>query len=424
METLRLGSRGPDVQLLQTALSRADYFEGAPDGIFGAVTQQAVRNFQNANSLAPDGIVGTATWNALMPYLTGFVTRRIQSGDTLFRLAQQYGTTVQAILTANPNKVATNLIIGEILTIPLGFDVVPVNIPFTYNLLTLCVEGLRARYPFIRTSVIGQSVLGKNLYSLAVGNGHRQVMYNASHHANEWITTPVLMRFIEQYAAVYSGLDLPMFNCMAREMFETTTIYFVPMVNPDGVDLVTGAYPPGSEVYEAARAMNYLRLPFPDGWKANIRGVDLNLQYPAGWEIAREIKFAQGYVQPGPRDYVGPAPLSEPESRAMYEFTLNHDFRLTLSYHTQGEVIYWRYLDYLPPDSYEIVRLLSRVSGYAYEDTPYGSGHAGYKDWFIKNFNRPGYTVECGLGLNPLPLSDFGRIYRDNVGILSVSALV
>ncbi|MCL2081166.1 MAG: M14 family metallopeptidase [Oscillospiraceae bacterium] len=423
MEILRQGSRGPYVELFQTALTRAGYYGGVIDGVFGPLTRQAAMNFQAAYGLAADGVIGPLTWSALTPFLTGYTPWTIQAGDTLFALSRRFGTTVEAILAANPGIVPSNLTVGSVITVPLGFDVVPDSIAFTYDLLSFCVDGLTARYPFIRAEIIGRSVQGKALYALAVGGGPNEVMYNASHHANEWITTPVLMRFLEQYAAAYSGAGR-FFGGAAREIYEKTTIYFVPMVNPDGVDLVTGATPPGSAPYESARALNYLRLPFPSGWKANIRGVDLNLQYPAGWELAREYKYSQGYIAPGPRDYVGPSPLSEPESSAMFDFTRAHNFSLTLSYHTQGEVIYWRYADYMPPRSYEIVRLLSGASGYAFEETPHGSGHAGYKDWFIQAFNRPGYTIECGLGVSPLPLSQFGRIYRDNIGILALSALV
>ena len=75
----------------------------------------------------------------------------------------------------------------------------------------------------------------------------------------------------------------------AKMLAETVTIYLVPMVNPDGVDLVTGAIKPGEGQYETARTLadNYPRIPFPDGSKANLLGVDLNLQYPAGWLQAR-----------------------------------------------------------------------------------------------------------------------------------------
>ena len=148
--------------------------------------------------------------------------------------------------------------------------------------------------------------------------------------------------------------------------------------------------------------------------------MDLNLQYPAGWDSAKEIKFAQGFVSPAPRDYVGTEPLSAPESRAMFSFTLAYSPALTLSYHTQGSVIYWKYQDFDPPGALDIGRRFSAVSSYLLEETPYVSGFAGYKDWFIQEFNRPGYTVEAGLGDNPLPLAVFDRIYGENLGILTL----
>ena len=154
------------------------------------------------------------------------------------------------------------------------------------------------------------------------------------------------------------------------------------------------------------------------GWKANINGVDLNLQFPAGWENAKEIKYSQGFQTPAPRDFVGEGPLTERESLAIYNFTLEHDFKLILTYHTQGETIYWKFLDYLPPYSLYIGEQFSIVSGYLLETTPISSGYAGYKDWFIQQYNRPGYTIEAGLGENPLHISQFNKIYNDNIGIL------
>jgi len=57
-------------------------------------------------------------------------------------------------------------------------------------------------------------------------------------------------------------------------------------------------------------------------------------------------------------------------------------------------------------------------------DVPYASSFAGYKDWFIQTYDSPGYTIEAGLGTNPLPISQFNEIYRDNIGILVLGAVL
>ena len=146
--------------------------------------------------------------------------------------------------------------------------------------------------------------------------------------------------------------------------------------------------------------------------------MDLNLQFPAKWEQARHIKFEQDFTSPAPRDFVGEGPLVTPESLAVYNFTLAHNFRLVIAFHTQGRVIYWKFLDFNPPNAALIAEEFSNVSGYALEETPYASSFAGYKDWFIQNYNLPGYTIEVGLGDNPLPISQFPTIYAENLGIM------
>ncbi len=417
------GDRGPYVEMLQLALTRAGTNPGFIDGQFGPATYRALTTFQLRNGLTPDGILGPKTEQALTPYLTGFVPVTIKSGDTFYRLARKYGTTTEAIIAANPNVNPLDLRIGTELVVPLNFSVVPTSVSYTYLLTRFCLEGLAARYPFIHLSVIGTSVMGKNLYAAEIGTGQRHVMYNASHHANEWITTPVLLKFLEDYALAFSSGG-KIYDSDAETLYANSRIMLVPLVNPDGVDLVTGAISAGPEYADAlAISRNYPDIPFPSGWKANIVGTDLNLNYPAQWERAREIKFEQGFTGPAPRDYVGTAPLSAPESSALYQYTLENDFALTISYHTQGQVIYWKFADYNPPEALEIGELFSRISGYTLETTPYASGFAGYKDWFIQNYNRPGYTMECGLGTNPLPLTQFPKIYRENLGVLVAGAM-
>ena len=424
MKILKYGSRGPSVQLLQLALNRWGADVLSLDGIFGSATQAAVRQFQSRSGLAADGVVGPLTNTALTPWYTGYFSHKIHRGDTLYWLAQMYGTTLEAIRIANPDLDAANLKIGSTVTVPLPFDVVPTNIAYSAQLTEYCVRGIAARYPIAKSGSMGRSVMGKPLLFMSGGSGANRVFYNAAHHANEWITTPLLLKFFETLVktASYGG---SIFGQDANALLRRSTIYIAPMVNPDGVDLVTGELREG-EYYAGARriAANYPQFSFPEGWKANVRGVDLNLQYPAGWEQARENKFAQGITSPAPADFVGTAPLTAPESRAVYDFTQSISPALVLAYHTQGQVRYWKYLDYEPINSREIAETFSALSGYAYEDTPYASGFAGFKDWFIQDYNRPGYTVEAGLGINPLPLSDFDRIYADNLGILIYGMLV
>ena len=163
------------------------------------------------------------------------------------------------------------------------------------------------------------------------------------------------------------------------------------MVNPDGVDLVTGNLAVSSPSYQKALNItnDFPNIPFPDGWKANINGVDLNLQFPAGWENAKQIKYAQGFNRPSPRDFVGYGPLTEPESLAIYNFTLSNNFRLVIAYHTQGQEIYWNFQDFVPQDSLTIAEQFSEASGYSLAEVPYNSSFAGFKDWFIQYYNRP-----------------------------------
>jgi len=298
------------------------------------------------------------------------------------------------------------------------------SFPFTWARCENALKDLAETYPFCRTEVIATTEFGRTLRTLTIGNGPRRVLYTAAHHANEWLTAPLLVRFGKDFAEAIQGKTL-LEGADAAALAESATVCLLPMVDPDGVDLVTGAIDPDTYPYLQARALaeNYPQIPFPDGWKANLLGVDLNLNYPAGWLQARQIKFSQGFTRPGPRDYVGRYPLDQRETRALAEFTADFDPALVLAYHSQGEVIYWQFRDYDVPGARELGEEFARLSGYELADTPYESSFAGYKDWFIQEFRRPGYTIEVGQGTNPLPTDQFDKIYADNLPILLRAAM-
>ena len=297
--------------------------------------------------------------------------------------------------------------------------IVNTTIPITSKSCDRMIRQLADTYPFCRTERLSSTAFQRPIRTLVLGDGPRKVLFTAAHHANEWITSLILLKFAEDWAQAIAtrgsigGRD-------AVTLARQTTVYMIPMVNPDGVDLVTGAVRVGDVQYELASAIsrNYPQFPFPDGWKANLLGTDLNLNYPAGWLQAREIKFSQGFVTPAPRDYVGRYPLDQQETTALAEYTRFLDPELVLAYHTQGKEIYWKFKDYVVPGAEELGQKMAAASGYTLADTPYESAFAGYKDWFIQEFRRPGYTVEAGSGVNPLPLDQFDEIYRDNLPIL------
>lgn len=193
-------------------------------------------------------------------------------------------------------------------------------------------------------------------------------------------------------------------------LYNQTNLNIVPMVNPDGVDLVLNGPPEDESIRNKLIDWNSGSTDF-SGWKANINGVDLNDQFPAEWERERE----RNPKTPGPRDYGGESPLSEPESIAMAELTIERDFARVLAFHTQGKVIYWGFMGLEPPETETLVNEFARVSGY--EPVQTIESYAGYKDWFIQDWRRPGFTVELGLGTNPLPISQFGEIYEEALGI-------
>lgn len=302
--------------------------------------------------------------------------------------------------------------------------IVNTQIPITSESCQRMIREIVGKYPFCRTETITSTAFGRPISTIVIGTGPRKVLFTAAHHANEWITALVLLKYAEDLAEAIQTEGI-LFGQRAKELSEAVTIYMIPMVNPDGVDLVTGAISPGEAQYTLSQSLawDYPAIPFPEGWKANLFGVDLNLNYPAGWLQAREIKFAQGYTRPGPRDYVGRSPLDQVETKALAEFTEFLNPALILAYHSQGKEIYWKFRDYFVPEAEQLGEVMARVSGYRLADTPYESSFAGFKDWFIQQFRRPGYTIEVGSGENPLPLSQFPEIYRDNVPLLNIAAL-
>ncbi len=256
-------------------------------------------------------------------------------------------------------------------------------------------------------NTIGHTPMGKPIYSFSLGHGEKEVFYSGGWHANEWHTSKFLYRFLLECAAALRE-DQPLYGYDLTQIFSGITLTVVPMVNPDGIELVQQGVYPKHPFYEDVLTINKGVRRF-EHWSSNIRGVDLNHQWPAGWQQEAD----ESPQQPWCRHYSGPAPLSEPEAQAVYRLTKQHSFSHVLAFHSQGQVIYWGYRGLEPKESEAMVERLSLKSSYTPVRTADSDG--GYKDWFIQETGRPGFTVEVGVGTNPLPNEAFAEIWSNSI---------
>lgn len=345
--------------------------------------------------------------------IPGYITNdyQLRQGDSFWQIAQNRNIPLTALLLANPDLNPNALQIGQTIRIPqqITWRIINGQQRYDYSIMMNDLNKLLDAYPFLQSSTIGHSVLGHEIPEILIGKGLKRIHYNGSFHANEWITTPIILTFLNDYLLSLTNQNT-IRGISTLPLYQQTFLSIVPMVNPDGVNLVIQGPPEDEALRNQLINWNNGSNNF-SGWKANIHGIDLNDQFPAKWEL----ESARNPKTPGPRDYGGERPLSEPEAIAMADLTKKRDFARVLAFHTQGRVIYWGFENLEPPESKILVTEFSRVSGY--EPINSAGSYAGYKDWFIQEWRRPGFTVELGSGTNPLPINQFNDIYEEALGI-------
>ncbi|MCD5324316.1 MULTISPECIES: M14 family zinc carboxypeptidase [Pontibacillus] len=288
--------------------------------------------------------------------------------------------------------------------------IVDTNSTYTYESMKKDLQELDEAYgDLIELYTIGQSAYGRDLILVRLGNGDADTFYNGSHHAREWLTTILNMKMIEEYGnAAYTNSRMSGYN--VKDLLEETTLWFIPMVNPDGVTLQQkglNAFP--KEIHSSLISMNNGSSNF-DRWKANAQGIDLNRQYPSGWA---EVKA----TSPSWKNYKGKYPFQAPEAKVMRDITYLLEPDLSLAYHTSGRILYWNF----NVEQVDLARDRSIAETYAYLSgyrmVPTYSG-AGYTDWINEVFNRPSLTPELALfagekHVNPVT---FPETWRRNKG--------
>ena len=271
----------------------------------------------------------------------------------------------------------------------------------TSSLFSACVEAHKMGAALF---FIGRTALGVPIPCLCVGRGDRAAIFVGAHHGTEHITANILLQFT---------LDL-LAGCVGSK----NKLFVVPMLNIDGGAVAQGdVLPLAPERYNASI--------FPH-WQANARGVDLNHNYDAGFDLCKAAERAMGITSPAATRYGGESPESEPETSALCRLTraLKDRLRVAVALHTQGEEIYFDYGGTVPRGAGSLAKKMSAASGYALSrPTETVASHGGYKDWVIEKFGVPAFTIECGKGVNPLPPENFDEIYKKVRPILTEAAL-
>lgn len=282
--------------------------------------------------------------------------------------------------------------------------------PMDWNVLVESIEEMSPQYEFLTVLELGTSILGRSIPMLRLGSGKRSVLYVGAHHGMEWITSMILLHFAEDLCQAYR-LKKQIFRYSVPLLLEQYTITIIPMLNPDGVDYQIHGITQENPLYSRLLSMNGGSTDFSH-WQANARGVDLNHNYNAGFREYKQLEAEQSIPCGAPTRYSGQEPESEPEVRALCDFIrFQKDLRLVLSLHTQGEEIFCKSQGSMIQGTQTAMERIASMTGYQLTEATGAAAFGGLTDWCITRERIPAATLECGKGVNPLPISDFLPIY-------------
>ena len=281
---------------------------------------------------------------------------------------------------------------------------------FDYAALMQSVRTLSDRYPFLQFSYLTESVMGKGIPLLRLGEGEKEIYYIGTHHGAERITAALLIRFLFEFCALVKN-GYPVLGMNVAYILKSRSLFFVPMLNCDGADIAANGAPKDSLLYSRLVQMNGSE-DFTH-WQANARGVDLNHNYDAGFAAYKQIERDLGIKGGAPTRYSGEFPESEPETGAICNYLRFNRPTAVLTLHTQGREIYYTSGGKCPSTSKAAALRLAKCTGYRMREPEGAAAYGGLTDFCIQKLGIPAFTFECGKGKNPLPQSDLPLLYAE-----------
>ena len=283
-----------------------------------------------------------------------------------------------------------------------------------YALLTKNISKIIKQNPFVSVFSVGKSVKGRDILCIKMGKGNRKIFLNGAHHGLEWITSSLLLSYVNEFSEKLKNEDT-MCGYSVLDIYKNASFYIIPMVNPDGVEIALHGIKKEDESYTLVKKA-LCGKKCEKVWQANANGVDLNHNYDASFYEGVKAANKLGINSPSPTRFSGLYPFSEPETRAVKELCEKQNFDICIAFHSQGEVIYW---DYQNLGFLDDAKRLCDVSGYELYNAEGMESFSGFKDWVLEKFKTPAFTIEVGTGVNPVKFSQFEKIRNDGFKIIN-----
>lgn len=263
-------------------------------------------------------------------------------------------------------------------------DIVNTTTPESFDSLLGTITALKNQFPdIIKIYTAGYSEGGKEILMYTMGNGDKKALITGAIHAREHITTKYLLKVTEDYCNAYYGATGHYGNFDIYKLLNEYTLYIIPCVNPDGLEIILSNDTPENNV----------RVSKLSEYKANKNGVDLNRNFPIAWEYINN-----GVTAPADYYFKGYKSGSAKETQVLMKLCFENDFSFMISVHIKGNCIFWG-------DTYKtrnnwiykaFAEDICNASGFLMT-TPTSKAKdygGGFENWFRHQFDRPGVCIE------------------------------
>lgn len=286
---------------------------------------------------------------------------------------------------------------------------------YSYTDMQKDIKQLERKYSdYVHVKVLGTTADQRKIYDVILGNPRAKkcVVFQASIHAREYMTSQLVMEqmeyYLDHYNDKYKGKTY-------KDIFDKVCVHVVAMTNPDGVTISQNGIRGIRNAGLRKKLKKMYGIQYTTRWKANARGVDLNSQFD------NNFKYNKKYKNGAYAEYGGKKPVSEAESKALVKLVNDVKPKAVVNYHAMGNVIYCNYgaSKKMQKKVYKLAGEIRSLTGYYYMGLDTAPGFA---NWLVCKKGIPSCTVEIGKHTTPVPITQFKTVWKQNKDVMAATA--